>query len=173
MDRTVHIISGRLIIYVHTNWFFWYPGNTGHLTFACFTKKTRAEKWLRMPRCSSRDLSYETDSGPKTKTVHHSILWSDTKWSDKFLEYDFCTFCKKRRAPKNDAECPDFRAEISHMRPIQGQKLKLCITPFCGVINLPVGWFTPQKVYRSTLGTCLHCYIHFPGAPQSDIIKSI
>ena len=45
---------------------------------------------------------------------------------------------KKRRAPKNDEDSSDFRAEISHMRPIQGQKLKLFITPFCGVINLPV-----------------------------------
>ena len=34
-----------------------------------FTKKTRAEKWWNLAAVSRRDLSYETDSGPKTKTV--------------------------------------------------------------------------------------------------------
>ena len=39
------------------------------LIFGIFTKKTRAEISRRMVRFSRRDLSYETDSGPKTKTV--------------------------------------------------------------------------------------------------------
>ena len=39
------------------------------LIFSIFTKKTRAEISRRMVRFSGRDLSYETDSGPKTKTV--------------------------------------------------------------------------------------------------------
>ena len=82
MDRTVHIKSGRLIIYVQMSFIF---------------------------------------SG---------IL--------EILDIWFLDVLQKRRAPKNDEECPDFRAEISHMRPIQGLKLKLFITPFCGVINLPV-----------------------------------
>ena len=56
----------------------------------------------------------------------------------EILDIWFLDVLQKRRAPKNDEECPDFRAEISHMRPIQGLKLKLFITPFCGVINLPV-----------------------------------
>ena len=34
-----------------------------------FSKKTHAEISRRMHRRMSRDLSYETDSGPKTKTV--------------------------------------------------------------------------------------------------------
>ena len=42
-------------------WFF--------LIFFIFPKKTRAEISRRMHRRMSRDLSYETDSGPKTKTV--------------------------------------------------------------------------------------------------------
>ena len=61
-----------------------YPGNIGNLIFPIFpypignmiflyfwifTKKTRAEISRRMVRFSRRDLSYETDSGPKTKTV--------------------------------------------------------------------------------------------------------
>ena len=49
-----------------------YPGNIGNmffLYFGIFTKKTRAEISRRMVRFSRRDLSYETDSGPKTKTV--------------------------------------------------------------------------------------------------------
>ena len=38
-----------------------------------------------------------------------------------------CIFCEfyNRRAPNNDGEWSDFRTEISHMRPIQGKKLKL------------------------------------------------
>ena len=65
---------------------FWYPGNIGKLFFPfshileileicfflyfwIFPKKTRAEISRRMVRFSRRDLSYETDSGPKTKTV--------------------------------------------------------------------------------------------------------
>ena len=39
------------------------------LIFGIFTKKTRAEISRRMHRSMGRDLSYETDSGPKTKTV--------------------------------------------------------------------------------------------------------
>ena len=39
------------------------------LYFGIFTKKTRAEISRRMVRFSRRDLSSETDSGPKTKTV--------------------------------------------------------------------------------------------------------
>ena len=38
-------------------------------------------------------------------------------------------FLQKRRAPKFHAEWSGFRGEISHMRPIQGQKLKLFQTP--------------------------------------------
>ena len=52
--------------------FFPYPGNIGNMVFlyfGIFTKKTRAEISRRMHRRMSRDLSYETDSGPKTKTV--------------------------------------------------------------------------------------------------------
>merc|ERR1711965_432566 len=49
-----------------------YPGNIGNMMFRYFhdfSKKTRAEISRRMHRRMSRDLSYETDSGPKTKTV--------------------------------------------------------------------------------------------------------
>ena len=51
---------------------FPYPGIIGNmifLDFCIFPKKTRAEISRRMVRFSRRDLSYETDSGPKTKTV--------------------------------------------------------------------------------------------------------
>ena len=41
-----------------------------------FTKKTRAEKWWNLAAVSRRDLSYETDSGPKTKTVKTSHMGS-------------------------------------------------------------------------------------------------
>ena len=50
----------------------------------------------------------------------------------KYWKYDFFYifgFLQKRRAPKFHAEWSGFRGEISHMRPIQGQKLKLFQTP--------------------------------------------
>ena len=37
--------------------------------FGIWTKKTRAEKLWNLVRFSRRDLSYETDSGPKTETA--------------------------------------------------------------------------------------------------------
>ena len=46
-----------------------YPGNLGNMFFLFFPKKTCAEISRRMHRRMGRDLSYETDSGPKTKTV--------------------------------------------------------------------------------------------------------
>ena len=36
--------------------------------FDMISKKTRAEQWLNLAAVSRRDLSYETNSGPKTKT---------------------------------------------------------------------------------------------------------
>ena len=57
---------------------FPYPGNVGNmifLDFGIFTKKTRAEISRRMVRFSRRDLSSETDSGPKTKTVSGVHSW--------------------------------------------------------------------------------------------------
>ena len=54
-----------------------YPGNIGDMIFMyflIFPKKTRAEISRRTHRSMSRDLSYETDSGPKTKTVFHMIF---------------------------------------------------------------------------------------------------
>ena len=48
---------------------FKYPKKYKKTVFGDFTKKTRAEISRRMHRFMARDLSYETDSGPKTKTV--------------------------------------------------------------------------------------------------------
>ena len=52
------------------------------LIFGIFTKKTRAEISRRMVRFSRRDLSYETDSGPKTKTDSSGILTTDGDGDD-------------------------------------------------------------------------------------------
>ena len=54
-------------------------------------------------------------------------------------------FFKKRRAPKFHAEWSGFRAEISHMRPIQGQKLKLFQPPI-----LPL-FFPSSKPLATTM----------------------
>ena len=51
------------------------------------------------------------------------------------LEY----FLQKRRAPKNAAFWRAARAEISHMRPIQGRKLKLIIWVVSQFNSLPPG----------------------------------
>ena len=59
-------------------------------------------------------------------------IFSISRISWKYWKYDFSwflTFFQKRRAPKFHAEWSVFRAEISHMRPIQAQKLKLFQTP--------------------------------------------
>ena len=50
-----------------TSWKYWKYNFS--LFWFFFSKKTRAEISRRMHRRMSRDLSYETDSGPKTKTV--------------------------------------------------------------------------------------------------------
>ena len=65
-SRILEILENRFFQFSHILeileiWFF--------LIFGIFTKKTRAEISRRMVRFSRRDLSYETDSGPKTKTV--------------------------------------------------------------------------------------------------------
>ena len=87
MDRTVHIISGRLVIHVQ---------NIENIT-----------------------------------CIFSSLL----EILDIYVLY---ILQQKRKTLENDEECPDFRAEISHMRAVQGQKSKIFITSFCGVINLPV-----------------------------------
>ena len=58
----------------HVSWNFWISWKYWKyvfffLYFGIFPKKTRAEISRRMHRSMGRDLSYETDSGPKTKTV--------------------------------------------------------------------------------------------------------
>ena len=61
---------------------FPYPGNIGNTNLSIFwyffKKDARAEISRRMQRSMPRDLSYETDSGPKTKTDQsvHFILCS-------------------------------------------------------------------------------------------------
>ena len=58
-------------------------------------------------------------------------IFSIFRISWKYWKYDFCWFLgflQKRRAPTFHAEWSNFHAEISHMRPIQSQKLKLCQT---------------------------------------------
>ena len=61
---------GKLIFYFPISWKYW------KYVFCCFflifTKKARAEISRRMVRFSRRDLSSETDSGPKTKTGNRS-----------------------------------------------------------------------------------------------------
>ena len=52
------------------------------LIFRIFTKKTRAEISRRMVQFSCRDLSYETDSGPKTETVSDLKFPSDADGGD-------------------------------------------------------------------------------------------
>ena len=71
-----------------------------------------------------------------------SIFWTPGNIGNLFFSFsghpgnignmifvDFWYFLQKRRAPKFHAEWSNFHAEISHMRPIQGRKLKLFQTP--------------------------------------------
>ena len=57
----------------------------------------------------------------------------------KSWKYYFCQclcFLQKRRAPKFHAEPTDQWAEISHMRPIRGQKIKQCFTWFSNYFRI-------------------------------------
>ena len=59
--RTLHIsLNPDLVLYVYI--------------------RTRAEQWWNLAAVSRRDLSYETDSGPKAKTAE-TVIWD--------LAYDF------------------------------------------------------------------------------------
>ena len=65
-----------------------------------------------------------------------------------YWKYDFSWFCgflQKRRAPKFHAEWSGFPGEISHLRPIQGQKLKLFQPPI-----LPL-FFPSSKPLATTM----------------------
>ena len=50
----------------------------------------------------------------------------------EILDILFLYILPKSRAPKNDPEWSDFCAQISHMTPIQSQKLKLLKVPIHG-----------------------------------------
>ena len=76
----------------------------------------------------------------------------------KYWKYDVCWFFwffQKRRAPKFHAGCTDGWAEISHMRPIQGQKQKLCFTLFSHyfrIIFIFLGiWYFVYAQYRNDI----------------------
>ena len=79
MDHDLELIIPILeILEIEVCNILYNPGNIGKHTFSMFScpgnivifsKKTRAEISRRTHRSMSRDLSYETDSGPKTKTV--------------------------------------------------------------------------------------------------------
>ena len=78
----------------------WKPGNVGtcilkNIDIRCIiegwlfdmiSKKTRAEKWCNLAAVSRRDLSYETDSGPKTKTGNRPFSRPLKKWNN-FLRH--------------------------------------------------------------------------------------
>ena len=62
---------------------------------------------------------------------------------------------KKRRAPKSDAEWFDLRPEISHMRPILGQKLKLFkVLIYGGVQHYSGGFLTGNAMQESSAEVC-------------------
>ena len=81
IPRILEILEVEVFNILHNpgnigNWIFpifLNPGNIGNIIFLYFidllSKTTRAEISRRMHRWISRDLSYETDSAPKTKTV--------------------------------------------------------------------------------------------------------
>ena len=70
-SRAFATILNLLTLFPEKNDFLYFPQNLDVLTFFVFLenyKNARAEVSRRMVRFSCRDLSYETDSGPKTKT---------------------------------------------------------------------------------------------------------
>ena len=75
----------------------------------------------------------------------------------KYCKYDVYVLWwfvyKKRRAPKFHAEPTDGWAEISHMRPIQGQKLKLLKVPIY-IMCIVYRAFVVNRAIRSIRNNC-------------------
>ena len=89
-------------------------------------------------------------------------IFSNFRISWKYWKYAFSWFwgfLQKRRAPKFHAEWSGFRAEISHMRPIQVQKLKLFQPRI-----LPL-FFPSSKPLATTMGCLKKCSI-FKGSEK-------
>ena len=126
------------------NWIFliaWYPGNTGNWFF-----------WLPGILEIRAAGGRRRAGGSRGCVVLPWIIFGTC-----FLEFpdileilEICFFYilgffQKRRAPKFHAEWSGFRGEISHMRPIQGQKLKLFQPPI-----LPL-FFPSSKPLATTM----------------------
>ena len=94
-----------------------------------------------------------------------NLFFSIFRISWKYWKYIcscFLGFLQKRRAPKFHAEWSSFRGEISHMRPIQGQKLKLFQPPI-----LPL--FFPSS---KPLATTMHIHPYQKKQAQTAIPES-
>ena len=87
---------------------------------------------------------------------------------DYIIEFWTWGILQKRRAPKNAAFWRAARAEISHMRPIRGRKLKLIIWVVCGMGNhFPrrnQGAWTSSRVGTETQFLVPASGEHFPNA---------
>ena len=104
------------------------PGNIGNFSFSIFLDAWKYWK---------SDFSISPISGAGYAP------WLSISECSRFL-----VFFQKRRAPKFHAEWSNFHAEISHMRPIQGQKLKLEIDHFPDPLKIEQFF----KASKATLG---------------------
>ena len=110
---------------------FSYPGNTGG---------GRAEAGGRLQGLCCAALDYFWNMFPGISGYPGNI--------GNIIFLDFCDFfLQKRRAPKFHAEWSGFRGEISHLRPIQGQKLKLFQPPILPLV------FPSSKPLATTMTT--------------------
>ena len=106
-------------------WFSFEPGNTGNQSFwFSFEHGNTGTQAILIRRPGGRAAgSGDWDiwlKNPFSESVSRKILILYIS-----LNPDFLIFFQKRCAPTFHEEWRDFRGEISHMRPIQGQKLKL------------------------------------------------
>ena len=88
------------------------------------SKKTRAEKCCILACFARRDLSYETDSGPKTKTVSRAHLWQS------YSNLHSCTLIvsKKQTCSHHEVPC---KIHLTHSS--------------CRLLGIPIGPWSASK----------------------------
>ena len=102
MEHGLELIIARLeILEIEVCDILQNPGNIGNLILLIQSYPGNIGKWI------FSEFPYPGNIGNMCFFFH---IWG---------------FLQKRRAPKFHAEWSGFRGEISHMRPIQGRKLKL------------------------------------------------
>ena len=108
-----------------------YPGNIGNLSFSTSSYPGNIGSYDPYSVLSWKYWKLKSSTFSLIlEILENWFFYFPISW--KYWKYYFFYifgFLQERRAPKFHAEWSGFRGEISHLRPIQGQKLKLFQTP--------------------------------------------